>query len=312
MKKLVEREDAPRESSITGAPALAVQFFLIPLAVVGVVALVYGGFRILVTTERTPQEYLNDVRNGGRERRWPAAYELSRLLADPEVEVQHPELGAALVRAFSDSEGDDSRVRRYLALAVGQLEMPPTDAIDELVNALDDPDAETRISVIWALAAIGGAAIVPGIESMYASDDAGVRKMAVYALGALPPGDDVATLRNALDDPVADVQWNAALSLARHGRTEGVPVLRRMLDRVYVERTVTRTPAVDATIDPVSEVMISGLHAAATVQAAALYTLIETLSREDRSLRVREVALKTLEAFSAVPANETAHTALER
>ena len=311
MKKLVEREPAPRVSPITTAPALAVQFFLIPLAVVGMVVLVYGGFRMLVTSERTPEEYLDDVRTGGRERRWPAAYELSRLLADPETEAQHPELGAAIVRAFTDSEGDDPRVRRYLALAVGRLASPPAEAVDELVAALEDPDAETRISVIWALAAIGGPAIVPGIEAMYASDDAGVRKMAVYALGALPAADDVATLRNALDDPVADVRWNAAVALARHGRTEGVPILRRMLDRVYVERTVTRTPAVDATIDPASEVMISGLQAAAAVQAATLYELVETLSREDRSLRVREVALKTLDALGTATANEAARTALD-
>ena len=40
MRKLDEREPAPARSPLTAAPALAVQFFLIPLAVVAVVVLV--------------------------------------------------------------------------------------------------------------------------------------------------------------------------------------------------------------------------------------------------------------------------------
>ena len=129
-------------------PALAVQFFLIPLIVVATVVAVYFGFRVLLDDERTPSEYLNDIRAGGRERRWPAAYELSRLMNDPDIQLEYPELGSALLRAFEGSDGDDPRVRRYLALAVGRLQSPPPETIERLVNALDDADSETRISVI--------------------------------------------------------------------------------------------------------------------------------------------------------------------
>ena len=295
MPKLVERETAPRLSPLTAAPALAVQFFLIPLAVVGMIVLVYGGFRMLLTTERTPTELLSDVRSGGRERRWPAAYELSRLLSDPRTEERNPLLGAAIVQAFVDSEGDDPRVRRYLALAIGRLAAPPTAAVGELTAALDDPDTETRISVIWALASLGDESTVDDIEAMYRSDDAGVRKMAVYALGALTGSGDHATLRNALDDPAADVQWNAAVALARHGRSDGMTVIRRMLDREYVTRMVTRRASADDPLDPVSEVIVSGLQAAASLRATELRQPIEALSETDVNLRVREVAMKTLD-----------------
>ena len=305
MKKLVEQESAPRVSPLRAAPALAVQFFLIPLAVVGMVVLVYGGFRMLVTTERTPQELLVDVQTGGRERRWPAAYELSRLLADPQTEAQNPQLGAAIVQAFADADGGDPRLRRYLALAIGRLSVPPANAVGELRGALNDPDNETRISVIWALASVGDASIVADIEAMYASDDAGVRKMAVYALGTLPGSGDHATLRNALDDPVADVQWNAAVALARHGRDEGVTVLRRMLDREYVSRMVTRNATAEAAIDPVSEVIVSGLQAAATLGASELRSSVEALSESDANLRVREVAIKTLDMLNQTTRSRT-------
>ena len=116
------------------------------------------------------------------------------------------------MQAFADSVGDDPRVRRYLALAVGRLRTLPPGALETLVEALEDPDSETRISVIWALASIGDPSVVDEIEAMYLSEDPGVRKMTVYALGVLPADERAATLRNALDDTVPDVQWNAAVA----------------------------------------------------------------------------------------------------
>lgn len=294
MAKLDERGDG----TATGAPALVAQFFLIPLAVVATVVLVYAGFRLLLQDERTPQEYLQDIRVGGRERRWPAAYELSRLMADPEVEAAEPSLGPALLRAFEESEGDDSRVRRYLALAVGRLRTLPPGAVERLVAALDDPDSETRISIIWALGSLGDASVVPDLQRAYGSDDAGVRKMVVYALGALGGDAQVVTLRTALNDAVPDVQWNAAVALARHGSDRGVPVLRRMLDREYVEGVVDPEAGAGTDVDPVAEVMISGLQAAAGLDATSLRDAIVELSRSDRSLRVRQAALDALDVLN--------------
>ena len=65
MEKLVERDSATR-SPLVAAPALAVQFFLIPLVVVGIAVLVYVGFRSMVAEQRTAQECLTEVRNGTR------------------------------------------------------------------------------------------------------------------------------------------------------------------------------------------------------------------------------------------------------
>ena len=294
MDKLTEREEAP-----VGGSALAVQFFLIPLAVVAAVVLLYSGFRLLMEDERTPQEYLTDIRVGGRERRWPAAYELSRLMADPAVQAARPDLGPALLQAFEDSEGDDPRVRRYLALAVGRLTPPPPDVLDSLAGALDDPDSETRISVIWALGSLGDPTVVPELQRMYGSDDAGVRKMTVYALGALAGDRQMTTLRTALNDPAPDVQWNAAVALARHGSDRGVRVLRRMLDREYVERVVDPEAGAGTDVDSVAEVMVSGLQAAAVLEDESLRALVTRLSRDDESLQVRQAALEALDAMNA-------------
>ena len=297
MDKLSEREPATR-NPLVAAPALAVQFFLIPLAVVAVTATVYVGFRSMVADARSPQDYLAEVRRGGSDRRWPAAYELSRLMADPKVRADKT-LAPSLVKAFRQSAGDP-QVRRYLALAIGRLDPPlPPDAVVDLSNALDDPDSQTRISVIWALGSSGDPAAVGRLLPLYAAPDAdaGIRKMVVYALGALPGTAQIDTLRTALGDPAPDVRWNAAVALARHGNRDGVPVLRQMLDRTYVEQAVKRDVRQDDDQDPIADVMISGLRAAATLRDESLRPSVTTLSEHDRSLRVREAALEALKVM---------------
>ena len=296
MDKLVEREaGAPPQAT---APAIAVQFFLIPLLVVGATVLVYIGFRGLLSEDRSPAEYLTDIRSGGSNRRWPAAYELSRLMADPAFAKQEQAaLAPELTKAFAESKNDDPRVRQYLALTLGRLTPLPADARLLLIDALNDEDSQTRISALWALGSGGDPSVAPEIARMYESEDAGVRKMAVYALGSMPRDVGNDTLVRALEDAAADVQWNAAVALARHGRHEGVPVLRRMLDRSYVERNVTRQQQARQEIDPVGEVMISGLRAIAALKESTLSPQVKALSTGDQDLKVRQAAVETLKTL---------------
>jgi HEAT repeat protein len=314
MDKLVERESAPR-NPLAATPALAVQFFLIPLAVIAVAVGVYVGFRSMVTDTRTAADYLSDIRSGGADRQWPAAYELSRLMADPEVRAD-ARLAPALVSAFEQAK-DDPRVRRYLALAIGRLGPPlPPDAVAALSASLAEPDqgwtedwftrvtggsggeaGEARISTIWALGSSGDPNVVPTLVPLYTSSDAGIRKMIVYALGALPGDTQLPTLRQALEDDSVDVRWNAAMALARHGSHDGEAVIRQMLDRPFVEQVVRISVRPDEDRDPVADVMISGLRAAATLKADALRGVVTELSQHDRSLKVRQAALEALKAM---------------
>ena len=239
MDKLVERETATR-NPLVAAPALAVQFFLIPLAVVGMAVLLYSGFRSLLADDRTPQDYLAEVRSGGSNRRWPAAYELSRLMGDAKVRADRT-LAPALVAAYDEAKDDDPRIRQYLALAIGRLDPPlPADAVASLTSALEDPDSEARITAIWALGSSSDPQVAATLQPLYESSDKGIRKMVVYALGALPGDTQIKTLQTALQDSEADVRWNAAVALARHDSRDGVPVLKQMLDRAYVEQAVKR------------------------------------------------------------------------
>jgi len=315
MDKLVERESATR-NPLVAAPALGVQFFLIPLAVVAITVSVYVGFRSLLSDNRGPKDYLAEVQNGGSDRRWPAAYELSRLMDDPKVRADRS-LSPALVAAFERAKDDDPRIRRYLALAIGRLDPPMSpDAIAALSASLDEeakpasPDwiskftgwsvsdiGEVRISAIWALGASGDPAVAKRLEPLYSSPDAGIRKMVVYSLGALPGDSQVDTLRSALKDETPDVRWNAAVALSRHANHEGVPVLSQMLDRQYVEQTVKRTVRQDTDEDPVADVMISGLRAAAALKDETLKAPVTPLSQQDRSMKVRQAAIEALKVM---------------
>lgn len=301
MDKLVEREPAAR-SPLVAAPALAVQFFLIPLVVVGITVLVYVGFRSLIADDRSAQDYLMEIRTGGLNRRWPAAYELSRQMADPKVRADRS-LAPALEAAYDEAE-HDPKVRQYLALALGRLDPPLSSrAVASLTKALDDADGEARLAAIWALGSSGDAAVAQRLRPLYESQDAGIRKMVVYALGALPGDAQVQTLRAALEDATADVRWNAAIALARHDKADGLPVIRQMLDRAHVEGTVTREVSASGDIDPVADVMIGGVRAAAALRDVSLKGTLEGLSREDRSLKVRQAALDALKQMEASASN---------
>ena len=311
MDKLIEREPAAR-TPLVAAPALAVQFFLIPLAVVSLTVLLYVGFRALVADARTARDCITEVRFGGANRQWPAALELSALMDDPKVRADR-ELAVDLVKAFDESKTGDPRIRKYLALAIGRLDPPlPAEAVQVLLKSLDDPEqpwtpdawsringwtaemAEAHISTIWALGASGDPAVVSRLQPLYEAPDAGVRKIVVYVLGALPGDAQIVTLRTALQDSVADVQWNAAVALARKGSREGVPVLKQMLDRAYVEHRVTREVRQDDDQDPIADVMINGIRAGASLKEEELRFSIETLREKDRSPRVQQAALEAL------------------
>ena len=84
------------------------------------------------------------------------------------------------------------------------------------------------------------------------------------------------------------------MALARHNNHEGLGVIRQMLDRSYVERTVKREVRQDDDVDPIADVMISGLRAAVALKDETLRDPITALSQNDRSMKVRAAALEAL------------------
>src|SRR5471030_98956 len=167
-------------SSPTPAGRLLVQFFVIPFFVVGVAVFVFWLFGAIAVDRKNAAELLNDVRTGSRNQRWQSAFELTKKLPALTYPKDRAAFSAAALHAYEGAGNDDPRVRRYLTLVLGRLGDPK--AVPLLEQALDDKDAETRLSALWALALIGNPSSAPRVRPMLESEDAGIRKTAAYAV----------------------------------------------------------------------------------------------------------------------------------
>ena len=138
-----------------GAGKLIVRFFLLPLVVVVAAVGIFLVFNSMTFERRGPRDYLQEVRGGAANRRWQAAFELSRSLGNLQPE-ERASLTAETLRVFetlSPKRPDDLLVRRYLVLVLGRL--GEKQAVPALIQAASAEDPDTRLYAIWALGKIG-------------------------------------------------------------------------------------------------------------------------------------------------------------
>jgi HEAT repeat protein len=277
-----------------GTPFLVLQFFVFPLGIVAVCVAVFLVFGLIASEGKGAREYLAEVRTGGANRRWQAAFELSKVLqAGKDPALRDEAFVQELIRTFQEADRDDPRVRRYLALALGRL--GDRRAVPSLRAAAAAPadgsstDPETRVYAVWALGAIADEAALPELRAIAADPDAGLRKAAVHAMGAFPDAATREALARALEDPVEDVRWNAALGLARHGDRRAAPTLARMLDRSQLAGVPGLTP------EQQDEALLEAVKGAARLADAELAPALTRLREGDPSPKVREAARVALE-----------------
>ncbi len=284
---------ATGETAEEGEPrgGTVARFFLLPLLVVVTAVLIFLVFNVMTFERRTPAEYLQEVRGGSANRRWQAAFELSRSVARVPPGPERDALAAETLRVFqglSGSRPEDIRVRRYLVLVLGKLQNRV--AVPALLSSAKDRDAETRLYSVWALGMLGDPSAFDTVLGSSLSEDSGSRKMAAYVLGKLGDRRAVPRLQVLLEDPVADVRWNSAIALASLGDRSGLAVLRSMLDRA----ALVRQPGLTA--EQLEVAMVSALKAFAMLRDRSSLELLERVAREDPNLRVREAARQAVEA----------------
>ncbi|HWZ85550.1 MAG TPA: HEAT repeat domain-containing protein [Thermoanaerobaculia bacterium] len=274
-----------------GAGRLIARFFLLPLVVVLAAVGIFLVFNYMTFERRGPRDYLQEVRGGAANRRWQAAFELSRSLGNlpPEERAQ---LCAETLRVFetlSPRRPDDLLVRRYLVLVLGRLGEPA--AIPALLQAAKADDPDTRLYAIWALGKIGGSGGFETVLESSQSEDPGARKMAAYVLGALGDKRAIPRLQVLAEDRVADVRWNAAIALGSLGDPSGLPVLRSMLDRAALARQA------DLSGEQVEAAMVNAMKALVLLRDTESLSALERLAGADPNLRVRDAARKAMDAL---------------
>ncbi|HZI93306.1 MAG TPA: HEAT repeat domain-containing protein [Patescibacteria group bacterium] len=266
------------------------QFFIVPSLIVLLCVGVFIMFGLISSESKGVRDFLQEIRSSRGTDRWQAAFEMSRAIA------QQPALRAdeGLVREISgvigDEGRDDPKVRKYLIIALENL--GNRSAGPALIAALADPDPEVRLQAARALGAIGGIDGSAGpLIALLSDEDAGIRKVAIYALGRTRDPVAIPALRPKLEDTSEDIRWNAALALAVLGDGSGRTVIEQMIDRRHLD-----------TIDGITEeqkvgAIINGIQAVYLLHDRSFLQAVEELSRKDPSLKVREIAIKVLESL---------------
>jgi HEAT repeat protein len=264
------------------------RFVFVPLLVVGVVVFIIVLFGNLALKEKSVKDYLYDIRSGSRSERWQAAYHLSNMLANPNVDYEEqarknlPEI----LLIFNQSKETDPEIRRYLALTLGRLKDPR--AVPALIESANDTDSQTVIWSLWALGSIGDKQATPLLLEKLESADQGIRTMAAYALGVFNDPGAIPALQGHLDDASPEVSWNAAIALARLGDPSGAQLLSRMLDRSYLASFPNMSEVNK------KELMMNAIKAASKLDDPQLNQQIKQLSTTDPDPGIRNTAIHVL------------------
>ena len=306
---------------------LAVQFFVVPMAIVVLcVALVYI-FRWLTWEKRDVPSYLTALKSGTRSpvqkqqdavnllnyiqeaKRWQSIYDVTEQLRFNREQflAENPDFPRKIAQIFRESTGADRRIRQYLAqvlrLVGGAAEVPI------LVSALDDPDSETVIHSMMALGQIGDRSAVPALIQASQSRDRGIRQTAVFVLGAFDDPSAVARCAEALHDPDLLVGWNAAFGLARGGDPRAIPTLEQLLDMEYVERVThdytpttgdggapTRT-GTTGIFQPerLEQYRVTAVRLLARYPEERIRKELQKTAENDKQLKVRQAAIEALQ-----------------
>ncbi len=235
-----------------------IQLVLIPLLLVASFVLVIVLFSRVAHHGVEPMDLVRALQQPNRES-WHNALALATVLREPEYEAvkRDKQVADQLVRILDDQiqsakmDPGSVKLRAYLCRALGEFHRP--EVLPTLVRAAgtarDTAETDVQQAAVEAIAVLANNV---GVEAIRADDPcretllqlvephaspgadrqrpAAVRTAAAYTLGVIGGSRAEERLVRLLEDPAADVRYNAALGLARHGNTTAMPVLCAMLD----------------------------------------------------------------------------------
>jgi HEAT repeat protein len=273
--------DNPKERPLF--KVIAHSFFVVPFFIAAGCAVLFAAMHLLTRENRDAQDYLRDVRTGGLTKRWQGAFELSKILANPKSLPENSRFYAELISAFDAARHDDPRVRQYLALALGRT--GHAEFATPLLEALPAAEDQELEALIYALGMLRQSRAATPLAALLDHPRARVRSITAAALGTIASPDSLPVLRQALGDVEPNVQWGAAIALARMGDNRGALVLAKLLDRDYL----SQFPALDR--QEQNDLMAAAIEAAGTLKNPDLISEIERLARSDPDMGTRSRAL---------------------
>lgn len=279
-----EKYDKEEGKSIFGV--IVHSFFVVPFLIAVFSVLLFAAVRILTVEEHTVYDYLEDVKTGSLTKRWQAAFELSKVLANPKLVPTEERFAAEMISAFQHSEHDDDRVRQYLALAMGRTGQDRF--VETLLAALKKEKEDNLYAIIYSLGLLKDKRATAQLYPFLDHPQSRIRLVTVMALGNIGDPQSLGRLKTALNDPEPNVQWDAAIALAKSGNSSGKEVLVNILNRQYL----AKYPEVD--LEEQNHVILVALEAAGMLKDSELNEIIKHLSQTDQSMQVRRVALEII------------------
>tara|TARA_Y100001936_G_C16029155_1_gene644431 strand:+ start:730 stop:1599 length:870 start_codon:yes stop_codon:yes gene_type:complete len=267
--------------------ALFYSFFLIPLMITIFGVLFFFLFEILTYEDQDPQHLLNNIKSGSLTKRWQSAYELSNLMKDTEKIPTDDLFVNQMISMYEKSIYDDSRVRTYLALAMGQTGNEKFG--DVLVNSLDDDNLENRIAVIKSLGMIKYLPSVKKLNNLVGSDaNVQERLAAVISLGEISDASSKNFLIPLLEDEEPNIRWDAAIALIKMNDFSGVYILEKLLRREYYANYKN----IDA--NEVNNSILTILALISKNPNNSFLDELEILAKDEKNIKIREFSMKIL------------------
>ena len=267
--------------------ALFYSFFLIPLMITIFGVLFFFLFEILTYEDQDPQHLLNNIKSGSLTKRWQSAYELSNLMKDTEKIPTDDLFVNQMISMYEKSIYDDSRVRTYLALAMGQTGNEKFG--DVLVNSLDDDNLENRIAVIKSLGMIKYSPSVINLNNLVGSDaNVQERLAAVISLGEISDASSKNFLIPLLEDEEPNIRWDAAIALIKMNDFSGVYILEKLLRREYYANYKN----IDA--NEVNNSILTILALVSKNPNNYFVDELEILAKDEKNIKIREFSMKIL------------------
>ena len=268
--------------------SLYYSFFLIPFMIA-----IFGGvffllFNFITYETKDPSELLNQVKIGSATKRWQSAFELSKVLNDPERVPEDPSFKNQMVSAYQHSINDDPLVRSYLAIAMGVSRDNFYE--DELLAGLEDENRESRLAAIQSIGMVGSSKCTEKLQRIVSkSDYQDERLAATMSLGFIGDPNTVPTLINLLEDNEPNIRWDAAIGLAKMGNESCIPVLANLMDREYLMTFP------ELNFDKISKVMMIAIEASNNLQSPTFESKLSALAEFEENLKIRNAAIKALE-----------------
>ena len=282
------KTDEQKKTENSRIYVLFYSFFLIPFMIAVFGAVFFLLFKFVTYETNDVEELLNQVKIGSASKRWQSAFELAKVLNNPDKDPLSNSFKDQLSSAYERSIHDDGLVRSYLAMAMGATK----DTIfgESLVSGLKDENIETRIAAIQALGMIQyGPAVSPISTLIKTADSESERLSATISLGMIGDDSSIPFLIKLLEDEQANIRWDAAIALAKMGNSEGAYIIEGLLDRKYLNKF--------SEIDPIEQkrVLMIAIKTASILFDKRFEDNLISLSKYDQDLSIRDAAIKALE-----------------